>query len=646
MGLNQKYGDCGCGQRTRGNPNYGLTSCCGRIPQTVSVASQQGFCNGTPQAAPSPCCEAHETRWRTGICYRPVANVVATTGEFFLTFENNQCNDIVPLNASEMFFYHAAAGFMRILGFNGNSYQVRLVDETRAGAVIQAGDCVYPSAQMNPTGLIPSISRCLSGYFTAPGLNLDADIYILNGSGIPIGAVITFTAEGETGSYEVKNFVSASGSIYNYTVTNTGAGHVPGTIFNGGDDGSCTIPIEVISDVDICNLSTSLNADTLTACVNGSPRAIEAQGEGYALVGTADNKWIQQRLNNTDCCVITDGVLKFSTSPCPGGYDQVVLRDVNLDCFEEAYALAVAAQEPLPMTVEGVPVIITLYDSGTRLATISLASNAALVEPIEFPAGTQICIGSCCKSCTNGDFVTPSEVTPVVSLALPVDIGESYWLVGYNNLDGSIVSQELDAGYWAASQSNIVGLPRFDDPMALRQKICNTSPDGCDQKVNLFFNYQLSFGLLGTGAYIDWEIGHLAQDAATLSNNITPNPFSQVLTLTKNSGRIFGIVNNQSHPTTVSILPSYEAEPVPSSFFTGFKGSSKNIPNMHGTMHDSFNLSKCNCVLSIVWLMFRLYTPASGSIDVQLYLKRSLEYKNYNYKPLPTFPPVSQGFNV
>src|SRR5690606_18160517 len=112
--------------------------------------------------------------------------------------------------------------------------------------------------------------------------------------------------------------------------------------------------------------------------------------------------WGLRKLLSADCCVVTDGALKFSGNSCPDGLDQVVLRDINIDCFETAWQKAQDAEQGLAVLIGEVQLIITAYNSGTKTITVRRASNDAAPSLIEFPEGTQICVGGCCDTCLGG----------------------------------------------------------------------------------------------------------------------------------------------------------------------------------------------------------------------------------------------------
>jgi hypothetical protein len=640
MGLSQKYGDCGCGQKTKGHQNYGKLGCC-----NGSLAAQKQLnCVGNVQGAPSECCEAHQIQYVTSLCFRPMTPIVASSEPFQLTFKNSE--DIRPLNINTMFFYHAAAGFMRIVAYNGTSYSVELEDPTKANALIDEDDCVQLHQRADASSVIPSSTRCLAGIFTAPAVNGDAELPIFNGAGVPIGAILTFTYQGETGSYTVQGFVSAAGNIYVYTVQNTGSGLAVGTVVNAGDSGACTVPIEVISDVDICNLPEAQNVDSLAGCLNGSPRLIVPSGADSILVGNpAGDGWIQKRLSSTDCCVTTAGILKFSGATCPTGSDQVILVNENLQCFVDAFNKAQARNLHLPMMIGSTQVIVTAYNSGTRLATIALAADSTVSPPLEFPVGTQICLGSCCNSCTNGPLVSSPQdsggnvhaaiinVSRLGGASIAYTNETSYWLVGFNNVDGSVITQKLDNAYFSNPDPTPLGLPRYSDAMILREKLCNVSDKGCNVLAEMQYNYQLNFGLLISDMTIDWELGHFAAPALTLADNTTPNPFHDFTTQAKASGRVQGVT-------------AYDNAIVNSSFGSGNAGSGKMFPDFNGDFRDYIPLQKCNCALSILWLFFKITSPThSGSMDVNCTIRRQMKVLDFNYTPLPLNSVVAQPFN-
>lgn len=616
--------------------------CCGS--KTKSFKSN---CCSTPvQQAPEPCCESHETVCKTQICFNPTCDVTATTTSFFLHFSNN-CTALSPLNTNDMFFYHAATGLMQIITENDGSYEVRLVDQTKAGAVIEAGDCVQSVVIPNGTSTAGLSTRCLVGLFQAPALNENSTIFILNGSGIPIGATLTFTWEGEIGSYVVTAFNSASGTIYSYQVQNTGSGHIPGTIINGGTEGACIVPIEIITNVDICELATANEADTITVCLNGSPRALVPTGEGDVITGTPELTWELRRVTNLACCVIIDGCLKFTGDTCVDDSDSVVLRDIALDCFETAFNLAAALGNNLPMVINGFHVVATAYDPTTRILT--LEPIGALYEPIvQFDAGTQICLTECCDNCNHGPQATDYEnqglYDPETAANFAYNVLDVPWdgddtlqyLIGQDDT-GVVTFLALDSTYNDDPGCG-PGNPQVDQPLLLREKICNTDPNGCNQDIDLEFNHELEVFGLPLGMRMHYEFGHYINPSATLEDGVTPNPFSGPSSQAASAGAVDG-------PSSVDV-------DVIAGTAIGYADATqpKWFPYIAAYFKDYARLDKCNCALSIMWLYIRLVpntavlTGQSGTIDINSVVRRRIRKFPLNRIETPANNPESESF--
>jgi len=620
------------------------TCCCGPNTKTFGPT---GCCTSPVQAAPEPCCESHTTICKTGVCFNPTCNVVATDTTFWLNFTNT-CQAIVPLNANDVFFYHSATGLMQIHAFDGTSYNVSLVDQTKVGAVIETGDCVLVAVVPAGTNTAGLSTRCLAGIFVAPALNADATISILNGSGIPIGATLTFTAAGETGSYVVTAFVSASGNIFVYTVQNQGAGHIPGTIINGGNEGQCLVPIEIITNVDICELSTANEADTVTVCLNGSPRALVPTGEGDVIVGTPELTWELRKVSNLSCCVIIDGCLKFTGETCVDDSDSVVLRETNIECFEAAFAEAQALGNFLPMIINDFEVVAVEYDPATRI--VKLEPIGPLYEPIvQFDAGTQLCVGECCDNCNHGpqatDYQDDGTYDPEAAALFAYNFNNIPWdgddtlqyLLGQNNTDGTIVILALDSTYNDDPGCG-PGNPQVDQPLLYRQKICNSDPHGCNQDVDIEFNYEMEVFDLPLGMRMHYEFGHYINPSATLEDGVTPNPFFAPSSQSASAGAVDG--------------PSSADVDVIVGTNVGYAGTSepKWFPYVAAYFKDYARIDKCNCALSIAWLYLRLVpnvtilTGQSGTFDINSVLRRRIRKFPLNRIPNPANNPESESF--
>lgn len=617
MSIGNKY-SCGCG-KTYSSANY---KCC-----TIPV-----------QPAPEPCCEAHETRYVYSNCLYSNCPVTATELPFFLSFSNDGGHSI-PYNGTEVYFYHAVAGLMKILTFNGTAYQVELYDLSRAGSQIMPEDCIIveaiPAALMNG-GLT---NRCLVGNFVVPAVSANGTIFISNGGSIPVGSTITFVYEGDVGSYQVIAFVSASGTTYAYTVQNTGNGHVPGTIVEGGSGAICLVPIELITELDFCGNAETNVADSILACVNDTPRQFVPTGENDTIVGTAEGTWTLAKITNLDCCVVIDDCLKFTGQTCPDNSDAVVLRDINLDCFIEALAAAADQEQVLGMNINGFKVVATSFDSGTLIATFEIAEDTNIVTPLSFEEGTQICIGDCCAGCLSGPGSTEVKDplfginSPLQSVNGTIDVpaGVSHWLLGLDNTTPQTIQLlELDAAYFAAPGPNGPILPKYNDPMVFRQKVCNNSDKGCYQFTQMQLNYQLAFDPMPAAMIVDWEVAHYAENADTLANGL-PNPYVDIATQQKASGRLLG-------PSVQDALL------LNTSFGTGSPADVKIFPNAHGDFRDLFTLIKCDCALSVVWLFVRIDAPAPQLLNFLLRIRRHFQFFDDRRVDMPLNQPQPDGW--
>jgi len=641
------YKSCGCGGSGKSTKQFGITDCC-NIPI---------------QPSPEPCCVSHDTVCLAGVCLKPTCNVVASTDGFFLSFSNICPTDTLPIDANNIYFFFPTTGLMRVVGYDGISYKVQLVDPTKAGGVIRKDDCVL--IQAIPQSVFTDTStRCLTGKFLVPAVNQNETIYIENGAGIPIGATITFTYEGETGSYQVISFVSSSGNVYAYEVQNTGNGHTPGIIVDGGCVGECIVPIDIITEVDLCDLAETNIADSLTACVNGSPRGFTPVGEGSVPYGEEDGTWGQRTLNNLDCCVILDGCLKFSGTVCPSGQDTVVLKDVNLACFEAAWQEVLdqivtpgAAQTKMPVNINGFKLDVEAYDFGTRQVTLSIANPDALNggATFEFDEGTELCLGDCCESCLDGPLITNhktfGEGDPelaalytfnTVGGALAYETGVKHrYLVGFEfgTQPLTITVLTLTDTYNDNPQFGI-GKPIPQDPLLFRNKICHDSTKGCDQQVEIAWNHEIVANAIPYGVRVHYEFGHFVQSAAFLADGTTPNPFFSVSSQACDAGYLEGPSSNDSNDTLLGTSIGF-----------GGPGQDKIFPMACGYFMDYIYLQKCNCAFSVVWLYVESEVLPGfneiGTFDVLGVIRQRLIYFNANEIQVPRNNPVDgSGWNT
>lgn len=628
------------------------SSGCGCSAQAKRYASSRGTscCNKPVAAPPQPCCEATSVEFVPGSCWYPTCNITATTDPFWIAFKN-QCGVEAPIALGTVFFFSQSAGFLNVHNFNGNSYQVSLTDVTKVGQVISEDSCVLLAA-IPPSDSVAGGSRCLSGQFVAPALDASATIFILNGSSIPIGATITFTAEGETGSYLVTAYISGSNGIYAYTVQNTGSGLTPNTIVDAGAASTCAYPIEVITDVDFCNLSESETADSLTACLNGSPRAFVPVGEDYVPRGTAEGIWDQAKLLGFDCCLIADGCIKFSGLACTEAVDTILVRATGVECFSEIYNNAIAHNEVVTALIGSLPVIIESWNEDARVLVLKPAVDDYLPPGeslLEYPAGTQICVGECCRQCTNGDQTTnifidyagegdTTFVVGPVTLAYD-DASPTEYLIGFDTT-GALDTLVINTSFPTDGELP-TGRPLVSDPLVIRQKICNTHPNGCSQDAELEFNFEIrAAGMLIPEELVGYyEIGSFVSGAETLADGVTPNTIYDPYLLTSSQAAVAGTLVGIS--TTRGNLDET---------VVGYGGPAdgKTFPYEAGFFKDHAQLPHCACALNIVWCYILLVpqkTIVPGAVTITLAVRRHINKKAINQITLPDNDPESQGFN-
>ena len=630
MSLTTKY-SCGC-TSTSNTKCLGDDSCCKESVQT----------------APAPCCESHTKVYQFSTCLYVTCAITSTADTpFFLTFCNmDDCG--VPMNAAEVFFYHQSAGLMQIRSYNGNSYEVDLVDPTKAGAIIAPEDCVLVSVQPQ-SGVFNSTTRCLCGKFVAPAIGETETMYIFNGTGIPIGSTLTLTGGGETGSYQVTEFISATGNTYAYKVLNAGQGHTPGLILDGGDSGECLIPIELITDVDLCSLSESNTADQIVVCKDGTPRAFVPSSPGDVPYGEDDGTWGTRQILNVDCCLVTDGCLKFSDSGGLAASDSVVVKDVNIDCFTEAWDAAQLSGSSLLVIIDGETYTVDNWDEGTKTITLSPANLDFLNdgEPfIEYPDGTNICLGECCLSCNEGDSFTDhksfgggdperSALFTVNVEAVPYDAGViNYFLIGFDQA-GAQTFIQLDATWKNDPDPTGARKPTHEDPLLLREKICN--PSDCDKHVEIEINHENKISGLPADVRFIYDLGHFVFTSATMVDDTTPaDPGCGISSQSADAGVLVGPTFDDADIT------------VQSSLGPGNFGDSKIYPYIAGAFKDYASIPKFCCANSILWYFVILdgsaYAGSPGTIDMGITFRRWLRFKNLNFVTIPKNDPDLEGF--
>lgn len=610
---------------------------CGCSSGTNTKSFDDGCCAEQPQTPPSPCCEAHTVMYKTGFCLYPTSNVTANATTFYIQFENLETNGI-PLHGDIVHLVSAELGFLKILAVKDDVVTVALKDLTRVGAILTKGVCVGVG-YIDASGAGVGIQRCLTGLFNPPLLNdpNGAVIFIHNGSGIPIGSTITFTANGVTGSYLVSSFISASSNTYSYKVLNSGAGHLPNVTIDAGAVGTCTIPLEIVNDIDFCTLSKSTVLSSVVGCLNGSPRAGMADGPNQSFVSRPDGKFELTNITNLDCCVTTVGCLKFNqnTVLC-SEFDTVTLVAPVPACFVSSFNRTVAQNNAVIVNIAGVKFVATALDATANTITLSPATTGYLEGSATFrsyPAGTKICFGECCNKCViDGKEISNFQeyLNPNTSLNAGYSFnlvnqalqqpGSGYYLLGSPN-GGPILSalQVINALYNDNPDPGGPKIPKITDNLILRQKICNTSDKGCPQRLKFTYNYELAVSGLPDKVRFHYEVGSYIAPSATLSNGTTPNPFNNISSKAKSAGSLMG-------PSSV------ETEFITNTSI-GFGGitETKVYPYEAREFTDSAPLGRCDCASAVVWFFFKTellpgYTTIPGAaFSIAFNIRRIVE---------------------
>lgn len=664
MSFNSKYGKgCGCGSSSDPSSqgsNKTLVSQQGDPSQTCGCTKQQDctcrkcqsvkqrkFANcSTISAPPTPCCESHDTIVQSGFCLHSTCQVVAKSEEFFIKFQEAETLDF-PVS-DKVFFFHEGAGLLNIHSKNGNGYYVSLVSGDNEGAIIDPSDCIILSVLPNTSSSVSSATRCVVGNFVAPGEDESTTLFIYNGAGIPLNSRVVFAINGVLGSYTVDAFISSADNVYAYTVTNTGDGHVPGTIGTGGNADECLITVEVIETVNNCDLSTTETIDTLTGCLNSASRAFVPVAQNYVPVGTESGKWDQAKLANVDCCVFTENVLKFSGNSCIGAEDVTVIKDLaGVQCLTDAYSAVLAAGTDLIVRIDDILLRVVLWDSVTRELTLQPAAIDFLPDGdsfLEFPINTQICLGACCDQCINGPQVTDhftnggGDPTKASGFSFTVNIPYGtdnirQFLVGYNT-SGVVTVQEITDTYNDDTEPGI-GLPRHSDALVLRQKLCNTSLKGCQQEAVLEYNYELAFADVPANLRMHWEFASFVAPSATLADNVTVNPNSFIASQAAAAGYVDG-------PTWKDLSVT-----VGTSLGMGNTADSKPYPMIAGLLRDRAKLRHCDCGNAIAWLHIQtqpLTTLGGGTTTMTFSMRRQITKTDTYLIDLPSNDYDLEGF--
>lgn len=591
-----------------------------------------------PESAPTPCCESHNTVYLTSRCFRVTANTTTTASTFYLAFCGSKANEI-PLNSNDVYFYHQSAGYIKIHSFSGVSYEVSLVDPSKAGAVIAPADCVDVAYGINTSsGAAISSNRCVVGLFTAPAVDAQETIAIWNGAGIPIGSTLNISNAGTLGAYTVISLVSVLGNVTSYRIENAGAGLPAGTVVNGGAAGECLVPVAVLTIIDFCTVSESQSVDIISGCKNGAPKGLKPTAKGQSPVSNSDLNWDLGTLQDFKVCLTLDGALKLSGDFCTA-MDVVKIADVNREELVTLLAAATDAGLPLVGSINGTIVHITAYNSTTFEVTVSPALEDYLGSStvLSFEAGDQLCIleeDLRSKDIQRSNF-KDEEATLALNVALNLFPGNSYYLVGYNT-SGVVTAQVVDAT--TALNPSLTGalVPRHTDSLLIREKICNSSASGVPQDLEIAYNYELTYSDIPNLVRV-----HHAFRSYIFTSDTGPTGQTPGSSLNSSQNASSGYLDGPSFESTLE-LPDTNL---------GFGGLSqtKSFPITAQDFKDFGIIPKCECANNIVWLLVviqTLPTYAAGNdvINLALNFRRVIKKRPRHEIDTPANTPGLEGF--
>ncbi len=572
-----------------------------------------------PESAPTACCETHNTVYLTSRCFRVTANTTTTNTTFYLAFCGSKANEI-PLNSNDVYFYHQSAGFIKIHSFSGVSYEVSLVDPSKAGAVIAPADCIDVAYGINvSSGAAISSNRCVVGLFTAPAVDAQETISIFNGAGIPIGSTLNISNAGTLGAYTVISLVSVLGNVTSYKIENAGAGLPAGTVVNGGASGECLVPVAVLTIIDFCTVSETQTLDIISGCKNGAPKGLKPTAKDQVPVADSDLNWGLQILQDFKTCLTLDGTLKLSGDFCTA-MDIVKIADVNRAELVTALAAATAAGVPLVGMIGGTLVHITAYNSTTFEITVKPALEDYLGGEtlLSFEDGAQLCLleeDLCCKDIQRSNF-QDDEAQTTLSTTLNLFTGNSYYLVGYNTA-GVVTVQTVDATTHLNPSLTGSIVPRHTDSLLIREKICNSSASGVPQDLEIDYNYELTFSDIPNLVRVHYAFRSYIATSDTGPTGQTPG---SALNSSQNSSS--GYLDGPSFISTLE-LPNTNL---------GFGGLSqgKSFPIAAHDFKDVGILPKCECANNIVWLLIVIqtlptYSDGNDTIAMALNFRRIIK---------------------
>ena len=147
--------------------NFSNDCGCGSPATTKQYGNKVGCGSSVVQQPPQPCCESHDVKYIAGNCLLFSCDVVAANPSFPISFSNTYID--IPIDANHVFFKHASAGFLRVVGVTQEgSYEVALEDTSLAGSLIRKNDCILIHTGRNGTGISNPFQRCLTGTFNVP----------------------------------------------------------------------------------------------------------------------------------------------------------------------------------------------------------------------------------------------------------------------------------------------------------------------------------------------------------------------------------------------------------------------------------------------------------------------------------------------
>lgn len=452
----------------------------------------------------------------------------------------------------------------------------------------------------------PALIPFLASDLVVPDSGDCVNVKVTNINGLVVGDTLSIASQ----TFRLGNIVDST----TIQLCNDGGANGGELVEKDSDgDGELNYPVIRVEGQDPCSADVTSSLKRIIGC-NGTSQEVGAVGDitGQVLVwDEVLQEWSPQVLAGVDTCLIISADVTLD----PGAAFDASYLFTMPSTTTLAAALASVSPDVLSVTINDLDFYVVDIVDPTHFHAIPAFE---VVDPTVVPADSLLCFNECCAQCLGGTQTTnpralvgsgnaSSTWTIEGAMDWPATGGavKSY-LIGYNTA-GALTITLLDSTF-NDSLDPTIGRPKHTDPLVFRQKICNTSPKGCNQRCEIEFDYEFTITNLPVNVRAHYELGHHAQPSDTLADGTTPNPYTTSPPNSVYADRCFA-----DYIDGPSTAPSLDTTIIAdTSIGAGNTSDVKAFPHKAGFFKDKFTLVRNDCANSILWFYLRLEAINTG----------------------------------